>query len=195
MPDRDARSRCQIQMQDLYIPDPVGPLETIESALWQNQSATLDHQKRAFGQKFEAYWSQPDDIFFESAITVLRKRLAVRAVISDAHFPVLLSTVIRSRIQVEPATLLIPITIYLIRYGGGVVRYSVPEWLLYLINVRSGFQCLRSTFLFPLLQCNKSSMIIINILAINYLLAWELRTWWRCSSRGTPVCVCVCVCE
>ena len=63
--------------------------------------------------------------------------------IPDAHFPVLLTTLIRSRFQVKPATLLIPIDIHLfllveefhgIRYWSG--SYS-------LLKMGSGFHWLR----------------------------------------------------
>jgi hypothetical protein len=69
--------------------------------------------------------------------------------IPDVPFPVLLSTLIRSQFQAKPATLLIPIDfpflltveeLYGTRYQSG----SFP-----LINVGSGFHCLRSFFFFP----------------------------------------------
>ena len=47
-------------------------------------------------------------------------------------FPVLLSTLIRSRFQAKPATLLIPIGISFPFRGGGALRYLVPKWLLFL---------------------------------------------------------------
>jgi hypothetical protein len=48
-----------------------------------------------------------------------------------------------------PATFLIPIEFSFPFRGGGALRYSVPKWLLFLINVGSGFHCLRSSsFLF-----------------------------------------------
>jgi len=50
----------------------------------------------------------------------------------DVPFPVLLSTLIRSRFQANPATLLIPIDYSFPFRGGGALRYSVPKWLLFL---------------------------------------------------------------
>jgi len=47
-------------------------------------------------------------------------------------FPVLLSTLIRSRFQAMPATLLIPIGFSFPFRGRGALRYSVPKWLLFL---------------------------------------------------------------
>jgi len=57
-------------------------------------------------------------------------------------FPVLLSTLIRSRFQAKPATLLIPINFSFPICGGGALRYSIQKWLLFLYNVGSGFHCL-----------------------------------------------------
>jgi len=50
--------------------------------------------------------------------------------IPDMPFPVLLSTLIRSRFQAEPATLLIPIAFSFPFRGGGALRYLVLKWLL-----------------------------------------------------------------
>jgi hypothetical protein len=47
-------------------------------------------------------------------------------------FPVLLSTLIRSRFQTKPATLLIPIDFSFPFRGGGALQYSDPKWLLLL---------------------------------------------------------------
>ena len=52
--------------------------------------------------------------------------------ILDLPFPVLLSTLIRSRFQAKPATLLIPIHYSFPFRGGEALRYSVPKWLLIL---------------------------------------------------------------
>jgi hypothetical protein len=41
-------------------------------------------------------------------------------------------TLIRSRFQAKPATLLIPIGFSFPFCGGGALRYSVPKWLLFL---------------------------------------------------------------
>jgi hypothetical protein len=49
--------------------------------------------------------------------------------VPGANFLVLLSTLIRSRFQVKPATLLIPIDPLL--GGGGGLWYPVPKWLLF----------------------------------------------------------------
>jgi hypothetical protein len=53
--------------------------------------------------------------------------------LADVPFPVLLSTLIRSRFQAKPATLLISIDFPFPFRGGGAQRYSVPKWLLFLI--------------------------------------------------------------
>ena len=53
--------------------------------------------------------------------------------IPDVPFPVLLSSVIRSRFRAKPATLLNPIDFSFPFRGGGALRYSVPKWLLFLI--------------------------------------------------------------
>jgi len=50
--------------------------------------------------------------------------------IPDAYFPVQLSTFVRSQFQVKPATLLTPIDIFF--FCGGVLRYPVSIWLLFL---------------------------------------------------------------
>jgi hypothetical protein len=52
--------------------------------------------------------------------------------IPDVPFPVLSSTLIRSRFQAKPATLLIPIDFSFPFCGGGALWYSVPKWLLFL---------------------------------------------------------------
>ena len=41
-------------------------------------------------------------------------------------------SLIRSRCQAKPATLLIPIDFSFPFHGGGALRYSVPKWLLFL---------------------------------------------------------------
>jgi hypothetical protein len=58
--------------------------------------------------------------------------LIIALSIPDMPFPVLLSTLIRSRFQAKPATLLIPIDSSFPFRGGGALRYSVPKWLLFL---------------------------------------------------------------
>jgi hypothetical protein len=68
----------------------------------------------------------------------------------DVPFPVLLSTLIRSRFQAKPATFLIPIDfpfLFAVQelYG---TRYQSGSFSL--INVGSGFHCLRSFSFFPL---------------------------------------------
>jgi hypothetical protein len=68
--------------------------------------------------------------------------------IPDVPFPVLLSALIRSRFQAKPATLLIPIDFPFLfaveeLYG---TRYQSDSFSL--INVGSGFHCLRSFFFF-----------------------------------------------
>ena len=69
-------------------------------------------------------------------------------------FPVLLSTLIRSRFQAKPATLLIPIDFSVPFRGGGVLRYSVPKWLhpFPKFNVGSGFHCLLGFFFFSFIN-------------------------------------------
>ena len=52
--------------------------------------------------------------------------------IPDVLLPVLLPTLIRSRFQVKPAILLIPINTFSYSIGEGVLRYSVPKWRLFL---------------------------------------------------------------
>jgi hypothetical protein len=52
--------------------------------------------------------------------------------IPDVPFPVLLSTIIRSRFQAKPATLLIPIGCSIPFCGEGALQYSVTKWLLFL---------------------------------------------------------------
>jgi len=59
--------------------------------------------------------------------------------IPGAYFPVLLSTFIWNRFQVKPATLLIPINLFLFLCGEGVLRYPVLKWLLSLFNVGVDF--------------------------------------------------------
>ena len=68
--------------------------------------------------------------------------------IPDVLFPILLSTLIRSRFQAKPASLLIPTDCSFPFRGGGALQYSVPKWLFSLIDVGSGFYCLRSFFFF-----------------------------------------------
>jgi len=51
---------------------------------------------------------------------------------TDVYFPALLSTLVRRRFQVKPATLLTHFDI-LCSFGGGVLRYPVPKWLPFLI--------------------------------------------------------------
>jgi len=55
--------------------------------------------------------------------------------ILDVPFPVLLSTLIRSRFQAKPATLLIPINFSFPFRGGGALWSSIPKRFLSLINV------------------------------------------------------------
>jgi len=78
--------------------------------------------------------------------------------IPDVPFPVLLSTLIRSRFQAKPATLLIPINfpflfaveeLYGTRYQSGSQSFS-------LIYVGSGFHCLRSFLFFSFLSFIKT---------------------------------------
>ena len=52
--------------------------------------------------------------------------------IPDVPFPALSSTLIRRRVQVKPATLLIPNDLISCSFGGGILRYPVPKWLLIL---------------------------------------------------------------
>ena len=74
---------------------------------------------------------------------------AAELVYTRHTFPGKLSTFIRSRFQAKPATLLIPIDFSILLFRGqGTLRYSVPKWLLFHINLGSGFHCLRSLFLF-----------------------------------------------
>jgi len=87
--------------------------------------------------------------------------LLLNLTITDVPFPVLSSTLIRSWFQIEPATLLIPIDFSFPFCGGGALRYSVPKWLLFLINVRSGFHCLRSFF-------------------FSFFLVTPSPWWWKC---------------
>jgi hypothetical protein len=55
---------------------------------------------------------------------------------------------VRSRVQVKPATLLILIDLLSVLWWRSF-RYPLPKWLLFLCNVGSVFQCLRSfSFLF-----------------------------------------------
>jgi len=67
--------------------------------------------------------------------------------IPDAHFPALSSTMIRSRFQVKPATLLISIDLFFF-FGGGFygTRYQIGSFSL--IDVGSGFHCPRIFSLF-----------------------------------------------
>ena len=80
----------------------------------------------------------------------------------DVPFPVLLSTLIRSRFQAKPATLLIPIDFPFPFRGGGALRYLVPKWLLFLNYVGSGFHCLRSSFFFFFPSFQKVLLVIAN---------------------------------
>ena len=69
--------------------------------------------------------------------------------VPGANFLVLLSTLIRSRFQVKPATLLIPIDFSFPFRGGGALRTRYQSGSFSLINVGSGFRCLRiSSFSF-----------------------------------------------
>ena len=70
-----------------------------------------------------------------SKLHVHSVNFAAKLAIPDVPFPVLLSTLIRSRFQAKPATLatlLIPINLPFPFRGGGALLYSVPKWLLYL---------------------------------------------------------------
>jgi hypothetical protein len=95
--------------------------------------------------------------------------------IPDVPFSVLLSTLIRSRFQAKPATLLIPIEFPFLfaveeLYG---TRYQSGSFSL--INVGSGFHCLRSFFSFLFF-----SRYIENLLrwqTVNQLTACH--TMWR----------------
>jgi len=50
----------------------------------------------------------------------------------DVLLPVPLSTLFRSRFQAKPATFLIPMVLYSLICGGGVLWYPVQRWLLFL---------------------------------------------------------------
>jgi hypothetical protein len=50
----------------------------------------------------------------------------------------------QKQFQVKPATLLIPIDLFSFPFGGGVLRYRYQSGSFPLINVGSGFHCLRS---------------------------------------------------
>ena len=80
-------------------------------------------------------------------------------------FPVLLSTLIRSRFQAKPATLLIPIDFSFLftveeLYG---TRYQSGSFSL--INVGSGFHCLRSFFLLELLLYTHRKNQLCNLIS------------------------------
>ena len=81
--------------------------------------------------------------------------------ISDAHFPVLVITVIRSRFQVKPATLLISIGVflYLLVEESHSTRYQSGS--ISLINVGSGFHCQRSFFGLSLSSVSVCLMLIM----------------------------------
>ena len=87
--------------------------------------------------------------------------------IPDVPFPVLLSTLIRSWFQAEPATLLIPIDFplpFVVEelYG---TRYQSGSFSL--INVGSGFHCLRSFSFHGLLFCVlQHPMVHVHILGV-----------------------------
>jgi len=66
--------------------------------------------------------------------------------IPDVHFPLLLSILIRSRFQVKPATLLIPIHFFLC--GGGLFSTRYQSGSFSLVYVGSGLHCLCSFFFF-----------------------------------------------
>jgi len=65
---------------------------------------------------------------------IILSTMLLKLSIQDVPFPVTLSTLIRSRFQAKPATLLIPIGFSFTSRGGGALRYSVPKWLLFLIS-------------------------------------------------------------
>jgi len=67
-----------------------------------------------------------------SKLHVHSVNLLLNLSIPDVPFPVLLSTLIRSRFQAKPANLLIPIDFSFPFRSGGVLRYSAPKWLLFL---------------------------------------------------------------
>jgi len=81
-----------------------------------------------------------------SKLHVHSVNFAAKFVHTRRAFPVLLSTLSRSRFQAKPATLLIPIDFSFPFRGGGALRYSIPKWLLFVNNMGSGFHCLRSVF-------------------------------------------------
>jgi len=62
--------------------------------------------------------------------------------IPDAHFPVLLSSLIRSWFHIKPATLLFPVDLFFFLCG----RPKVPKWLLFLIRCGEFFYRLRSFY-------------------------------------------------
>ena len=105
-----------------------------------------------------------------SKLHVHSVNLAAKLVQTRRPFPVLLSTLIRSRFQVKPATLLIPIDFSFPFCNGRALRYSYQSGSITLINVGSGFHCLRS-FSFFFLQF-QSGMIF----KFSRLLLWFLRT-------------------
>jgi hypothetical protein len=72
---------------------------------------------------------------------------AAKLFIPDVPFPALLSALVRIRFQVKPATLLIPINLFLFSFGGGV--YGTRDQSGSLINVGSEFSLPPYFFLFP----------------------------------------------
>jgi hypothetical protein len=120
-----------------------------------------------------------------------------------AHFPVLSSTLIRSRSQVKPATHLIPIDPVLFLCGGGVYRYQSGSFSL--IHVGSGFLlpvkllCFPSLFFYQIIRlqiCKNQSLAHVHIRKLQGTgeipsIPPELRFPCVCLC----VCVCVCVCR
>ena len=104
--------------------------------------------------------------------------------IPDLPFPVLLSTLIRSRFQAKPATLLIPIDFSFPFRGGGALRYSVPNWLFFLELCGEWFP-LPAYFFFSFLLGEMCKLICnlpwgISALTVHFVLLyteWLAMTW------------------
>jgi len=73
-------------------------------------------------------------------------------------FPALLSSLIRSHFQAKPATLLIPIAFSFLFVVEELYGTRYQSGSFFLINVGSGFHCLRSFFLF-LFTTNQNNQI------------------------------------
>ena len=89
--------------------------------------------------------------------------------ISGVPFPVLLSTLIRSRFQAKPATLLIPIEFSFPFRGGGALRYSVPKWLLFL-NYCGEWYSLPAYFFFSFLLRSVANFLPVLFLFETWIL-------------------------